>query len=170
MSHVAGWIKWCVSVLIVLLIIGAGVSLYYVGNGYWNRAHSQTLSQSQALSQAEFSSFDNKDVSGQDVLDAVTRYSSRPQFAVKVATGVNKSGYFSKNNYGTCYDVPSSGNTVDVLRNTCPGNGRDQVAITTMEDATKSDYWVNPSGIFSAKIYRDANNEVRLIEFKQNTN
>ncbi|NEZ44390.1 hypothetical protein [Paenibacillus alvei] len=168
MEHVAGWIKWCVFVLIILLIIGAGVSLYYVGTGYWNRAHSQTISQSQALSQAEFSAFDNKDVSGQDVLDAVTRYSSRPQFSVRVSTGVNSSGYFSKNNYNTCYDKPSSGGTVDVLNGKCSNS--DQVAITTMEDPTQSMYWVNPTGIFSANIYRDSNNEVRLIDFSQKRN
>ncbi|GGA04899.1 hypothetical protein GCM10008018_58470 [Paenibacillus marchantiophytorum] len=169
MENISIGLKWAIGVIVTLLIIAAGVGIYFVANGYFNRAHEQTMSQSQMLSQAEFSTYDNKDVTGQDVIDAATKYAGRPQFSIHVNTGVNGkttgSGFFSKNNYDICYATPpSSGEQVQVSSYTCSGK---QITLSQMQDATKSDNYINPTGIFASNIFRDANSEVRLIEFKQ---
>lgn len=164
MENISIGLKWAIGVIVTLLIIAAGVGIYFVANGYFNRAHEQTMSQSQMLSQAEFSTYDNKDVTGQDVIDAATKYAGRPQFSIHVVTGVTATGFFTKNNYTICYAKPVSPNPVAVSVNGCSGT---PVTLSQMQDATKSDNYINPTGIFEANIYRDANAEVRLIEFKQ---
>jgi hypothetical protein len=171
MENISTGLKWAIGVIVTLLIIAAGVSVYLVASGYFNRAHEQTMSQSQMLSQAEFSPYDNKDVTGQDVIDAATKYSGRPQFAVHILTGVTGGGFFASNNYGTCYatpatPTPTTSPKVLVSGTTCVA-GAGQVTLAQMQDATKSTNYINPTGVFTSSIYRDANGEVRLIEFIQ---
>lgn len=165
METISTGLKWAIGVLITLFIISAGVNVYFVANGYFARTQEQTVSQSQVLNSAEYSIYDNRDVAGQEVINASTKYAGRPQFAVHIRTGVNQTGFFAKNNYQTCFATPATQDaTVDVTSNQCSGA---QVSVQKMQDPRESNTYVNPTGIFAAKIYRDANNEVRLIEFTQ---
>ncbi|OKP84629.1 hypothetical protein A3844_19260 [Paenibacillus helianthi] len=165
MENISTGLKWVIGIIVTILIIAAGVSIYLVINNYFIRAQEQTLAQTQMINQAEFNSYDNKDVSGQDVINAAMRYKGRPQFAIKIYTGENATtGFYAENNYGSYYSVPNTGKYVD-LTLTGPGDGK---SVSQMLDVTDSDdFNVNTLGVFTAEIYRDENEEVRLIVFTQ---
>lgn len=50
---------------------------------------------------------------------------------------------------------------------TSQGKGDEGVSISDMMDIEKDKYNINTLGRFTAKIYRDSNEEVRLIVFTQ---
>ncbi|MRN53049.1 hypothetical protein [Paenibacillus monticola] len=164
MENISTGLKWVIGIIVTILIIAAGVSIYLVINNYFIRAQEQTLAQTQMINQAEFNSYDNKDVSGQDVINAAMRYKGRPQFAIKIYTGENETrGFYAENTYGAKYKVPTTG-FVDLT-----SIGEEEVkSVSEMLDITDSDdFNVNTLGVFKAKIYKDQNDEVRLIVFKQ---
>ncbi|WP_405109858.1 hypothetical protein MHH28_32145 [Paenibacillus sp. FSL K6-1217] len=164
MENISTGLKWVIGIIVTILIIAAGVSIYLVINNYFIRAQEQTLAQTQMINQAEFNSYDNKDVSGQDVINAAMRYKGRPQFAIKIYTGENKTGFYAENTYGANYKDPGSGGIVDL---TSKGSTNADVSISDMMDIEKDDCNVNTLGRFHAQVYRDKNQEVRLIVFTQ---
>ncbi|MEK5061041.1 hypothetical protein BK126_26360 [Paenibacillus sp. FSL H7-0326] len=169
MDNISTGLKWAIGVILTMFIISAGINVYFVANGYFDKAQEQTVSQSQVLNQAEYNIYDNKDVAGQEVINASTRFSGRPQFAIHIKTGVNKTGFYAENNYKTCFEVPENTTNgkgiVNVSSNSCSNDS--QVSVQQMRDVRSSNNYVNPNGIFTANIYYDANDEVRLIEFEQ---
>jgi hypothetical protein len=167
-ENISVGLKWVIGIIVTILIIAAGVSIYMVINGYFNRAQEQTLSQSQLITQAEFSGYDNKDVSGQDVINAATRYAGRPQFSVFIKTGVNEVGFYAENNYDTCFNAPTSaGGIVDLTTDSCSGtNSLDAISVSEMQDPTENNF-VNTAAVFEADVFKDKNGEVRLITFEQ---
>ncbi|ANY65709.1 hypothetical protein BBD42_03945 [Paenibacillus sp. BIHB 4019] len=168
MENISTGLKWVIGVIVTILIIAAAVSIYLVINGYFNRAQEQTLAQTKLINQAEFSSYDNKDVSGQDVINASTRYSGRPQFSVYIDTGENRTGFYAKNNYTICYSIPTGSDLlVDLSTKACSYDTKRQVDVSTMQDQTNSVYYINTTAVFVSKTYKDKNGEVRLIEFSQ---
>ncbi|WP_341281074.1 hypothetical protein [Paenibacillus sp. FSL H8-0537] len=169
MENISTGLKWVIGVIVTILIIAAAVSIYLVINGYFNRAQEQTLAQTKLINQAEFSGYDNKDVSGQDVINASTRYGGRPQFSIFIKTGENTTGFYAKNNYDICYDAPYSTTTdftVKVSGEVKCAAG-EQIDVSTMQDQTKSTNYINTTAVFTSKTYRDNNGEVRLIYFDQ---
>lgn len=162
MENISTGLKWVIGIIVTILIIAAGVSIYLVINNYFIRAQEQTLAQTQMINQAEFNSYDNKDVSGQDVINAAMRYKGRPQFAIKIYTGENKTGFYAENTYSANYIDLASG-VVD-LSNTTGEKGK---SVSQMLDIKNDDCNVNTLGRFHAQVYRDKNQEVRLIVFKQ---
>ncbi|MBP2112122.1 hypothetical protein [Paenibacillus silagei] len=164
MENISTGLKWVIGIIVTILIIAAGVSIYLVINNYFIRAQEQTLAQTQMINQAEFNSYDNKDVSGQDVINAAMRYKGRPQFAIKIYTGENKTeGFYAENTYGANYEVPGSDGIVDLSNNT----GEKGKSVSQMLDIKNDDCNVNTLGRFHAQVYRDKNQEVRLIVFRQ---
>ncbi|MEK3752399.1 hypothetical protein NYE25_29880 [Paenibacillus sp. FSL E2-8871] len=166
MENISTGLKWVIGIIVTILIIAAGVSIYLVINNYFIRAQEQTLAQTQMINQAEFNSYDNKDVSGQDVINAAMRYKGRPQFAIKIYTGENKTeGFYAENTYGAKYPVPASSGSVDLSKDR-DGAGEFK-SVSQMLDIESDKYNINTLGRFKAKIYRDKNEEVRLIVFTQ---
>ncbi|MBW7475213.1 hypothetical protein K0T92_10680 [Paenibacillus oenotherae] len=169
MENISVGLKWVIGVIVTILIIAAGVSIYLVINGYFTRAQEQTLSQSQLITQAEFSGYDNKDVSGQDVLNVASRYAGRPNFSVRIKNNESATGFFASNNYNKCYVAPTDpDDPVDVTNYTACLGGK--IPVSTMQDQTQSANYVNPTATFASKIYKDKNGEVCLIEFIQKPN
>jgi hypothetical protein len=170
MENISTGLKWVIGIIVTILIVAAGVSIYLIINNYFIRAQEQTLAQTQMINQAEFSSYDNKEVSGQDVLNAALRYKGRAQFSVMIKTGENTTGFYAKNNYGIYFGVPTSEKPTVDLTSGSNSNG-DSSTVSEMMDLTKSSYgksvFVNTMGVFKAKVYKDLNDDVRLIEFVQ---
>ncbi|MEK4290016.1 hypothetical protein MKX34_08850 [Paenibacillus sp. FSL R5-0636] len=171
MENISTGLKWVIGIIVTILIIAAGVSIYLVINNYFIRAQEQTLAQTQMINQAEFNSYDNKDVSGQDVINAAMRYKGRPQFAILIKTGENKTGFYAENTYKSSYEEPkdTSNPVVDLSKD----NKTDGISVSKMLDQTNSDsynsdnYLVNTLSVFKAVVYKDSNEEVRLIVFTQ---
>lgn len=165
MENISVGLKWVIGVIVTILIIAAGISIYLVINGYFSRAQEQTLSQSQLITQAEFSNFDNKKVSGHDVLNASTRYFGRPNFSIHIKTNETTDGFFAKSTHKKCFLTPTvTGDPVNVNISTCTGG---EISVATMQDATARTNYINPTATFSSKVYKDKNGEVSLIEFIQ---
>lgn len=166
MENISTGLKWVIGIIVTILIIAAGVSIYLIINNYFIRAQEQTLAQTQMINQAEFNSYDNKDVSGQDVINAAMRYKGRPQFAIKIETGENTDGFYAENTYDTYYKKPAAEGGLVVL--TDSNEGPDQTVSEMLDITNKHNCTVNTLGRFKSNIYRDQNNEVRLIVFTQN--
>lgn len=162
MENIPTWVKWTAGALLTMLIIVAIVSYYRYGDSTNAHAKDEQVSTQQSLILAEFGPYDSKNVTGSDVLDAVNHFSSRPSFSIHVRTGLNPTGYYPENNYKVSYNIPSAGNLVTVV-----DNGAAQVSRNAMEDQLQNSTFVNPYGNFIARIYKDANGEVRLIDFTQ---
>lgn len=165
MENISTGLKWVIGIIVTILIIAAGVSIYLIINNYFIRAQEQTLAQTQMINQAEFNSYDNKDVSGQDVINAAMRYKGRPQFAIKIETGENTDGFYAENTYDTYYIEPAEGGVVELSD---PDGGPEQSVSEMLDITNKKNCTVNTLGRFKSNIYRDQNDEVRLIVFTQN--
>lgn len=166
MENISTGLKWVIGIIVTILIVAAGVSIYLVINNYFIRAQEQTLAQTQMINQAEFNSYDNKDVSGQDVINAAMRYKGRPQFAIKIYTGENTKGFYAENTYDTYYQQPATvGGLVELSKN---DEGPKQSVSEMLDITNKDNCTVNTLGRFNSTIYRDQNDEVRLIVFTQN--
>jgi hypothetical protein len=177
MENISTGLKWVIGIIVTILIIAAGVSIYLVINNYFIRAQEQTLAQTQMINQAEFNSYDNKDVSGQDVINAAMRYKGRPQFSILIKTGVNKAGFYAVNTYKTYYKTTTktTGTTTETYMDyTNRNDGEDDVySVSEMLDQSKEaadnteNCNINTLTLFKATLHKDKNGEVRIIEFNQ---
>lgn len=98
------------------------------------------------LSEQTFLVYDNADVSGSQVLNAIRKFGDE-EIGIKVTTGKGTTWY----NYNASTPdslVTASGSTTN----------------TTVESSSE---YINPSGKFNAKIVRDSNKVIRGIEFTQ---
>ncbi|AIQ27958.1 MULTISPECIES: hypothetical protein [Paenibacillus] len=175
MENISTGLKWVIGIIVTILIVAAGVSIYLIINNYFIRAQEQTLAQTQMINQAEFNMYDNKDVSGQDVINAAMRYKGRPQFSILIKTGVNKKGFYARNTYTTYY-VPAKaaveGTAATELNLSDINDDADNYSVSQMLDQSvnaANDYNcnINTLSIFTATLHRDKNGEVRIIEFNQ---
>lgn len=177
MENISTGLKWVIGIIVTILIVAAGVSIYLIINNYFIRAQEQTLAQTQMINQAEFNMYDNKDVSGQDVINAAMRYKGRPQFSILIKTGVNKTGFYARNTYKTYYvpakaavegtaaaELDISNQNDDADNNYSVSQMLDQSVIADSNDENCN---INTLSIFTATLHRDKNGEVRIIEFNQ---
>jgi hypothetical protein len=174
MENISTGLKWVIGIIVTILIIAAGVSIYLVINNYFIRAQEQTLAQTQMINQAEFNSYDNKKVSGQDVINAAMKYRGRPQFSILIKTGVNKTGFYAENTYDTYYALPYKKDDEDKVDfHFDDDKAGTPYSVSQMLDqgekvtdnATNCN--INTLSLFTAKLYKDKNGEVRVIEFTQ---
>lgn len=176
MENISTGLKWVIGIIVTILIIAAGVSIYLIINNYFIRAQEQTLAQTQMINQAEFNSYDNKDVSGQDVINAAMRYKGRPQFSILIKTVVNTAGFYAQNSYSTYYEPAKeavgavAGSELDLSKK---NDGADNYSVSEMLDQSinkgnDENCNINTLSIFRATVHKDKNGEVRIIEFNQN--
>lgn len=174
MENISTGLKWVIGIIVTILIIAAGVSIYLVINNYFIRAQEQTLAQTQMINQAEFNSYDNKDVSGQDVINAAMRYKGRPQFSIMIKTGVNPTGFYAENTYKTYYSLPyKKGEEQTENLHFDEISAGTAYSVSQMLDQSEnqstntSNCNVNTLSLFKATVLRDKNGEVRIIVFDQ---
>ncbi|AIQ46202.1 hypothetical protein R70723_10120 [Paenibacillus sp. FSL R7-0273] len=176
MENISTGLKWVIGIIVTILIVAAGVSIYLIINNYFIRAQEQTLAQTQMINQAEFNMYDNKDVSGQDVINAAMKYKGRPQFSILIKTGVNTEGFYARNTYTTYYKPAQDavGETAATELNLSELNkGAKNYSVSQMLDQSVSvgDAYncnINTLSLFRATLHKDKNGEVRIIEFNQN--
>ncbi|OKP84628.1 hypothetical protein A3844_19255 [Paenibacillus helianthi] len=177
MENISTGLKWVIGIIVTILIIAAGVSIYLIINNYFIRAQEQTLAQTQMINQAEFNSYDNKDVSGQDVINAAMRYRGTPQFTIIIKTGVNKTGFYAENSYKTYYTLATEkkGETpAQPIDYSKKNDSTKAYSVSEMLDQSKKpsgsdpNVNVNTLSIFKSTVIRDNNGQVRIIVFNQN--
>lgn len=116
------------------------------------------------LSATQFTIYDNTNVSGSQVVNALRKFYMKDQFGVIVVTGKDKN---KNNKEGTLYT--SENNYKEGFLNSLPTDHKYSSYKKSITDVTNesSDAYVNPSGKFKANIIYDDNNVVRLIKFEQ---
>ncbi|MEK5395856.1 hypothetical protein [Paenibacillus sp. FSL K6-2859] len=173
MENISTGLKWVIGIIVTILIVAAGVSIYLVINNYFIRAQEQTLAQTQMIDQAEFNSYDNKNVSGQDVINAAMKFKGRPQFSILIKTGINDKGFYAKNTYETYYDTETGKTDENPTGGFVKNHSAKSHSVSEMLDQSEDlkndeNYNINTLSLFRANVHRDNNGEVRLIVFDQN--
>lgn len=156
MENVSTGLKWAIGIILTLLIVAAGISVFMVTQGYFQRGQEQAVSQSAALAQSEFNNYENTTITGTDVLEAIKRYKDRPFFSIEMKTRL-MTVYNNANETANCYSAAATSVSV-----TCTT----RVTHELMTDQTKDSY-VNPTARFKSSIYKDGNGVIRHIRFEQ---
>lgn len=162
MENVSTGLKWAIGVIVTLLIVAAGISVYMFANGYFKRAQDQTLAQSESLSREAYSLYDNSTVSGTDVLEAVKRFQNKPEFSVMIATGLQTTHYYPAG-FDSCYAAPAAAPATQVATDAACGTTTPQSDMSDPDNAV----FINVTARFDSEIFADANGEIRLIRFTQ---
>ncbi|WP_166244089.1 hypothetical protein [Paenibacillus turpanensis] len=171
MENVSTGLKWAIGILITLLIVAAGVSVYMLSSGYFKRAQTGISATTKNLT--DVAMYDAAVLTGTDVLDAVNKFRERKQFTVRIQTGAVKALnqtntadlVVNNGDLQNCYAPQStSGNLVDPAIAGCTTQGK---TMSDFQNVTKPGSYVSPSATFSSKIYYDQNGDPRLIVFTQ---
>lgn len=168
LSKIGGWLGGIIVLLASLGMIALFLFMYNLVQGQGEQTKDSATSQMAALGKQEYSLYDNKVVTGTEVMEAANRYIDKPQFSIRIVTGLVPDGFYAYNRSsepdGVCYAPPTGSNTEVSPPSTCATNT--MVKIEQMKSTTNTNF-VNPTGRFRAKVYVDANQEPRLIEFVQ---
>jgi hypothetical protein len=154
---------WIPAMLLISFVIVFFLFFYDKGGNIKEQAVSKT----ESLEAMKFNAFDNKSVTGTEVINAAIEYKNVPQFSIVIKTGANKSGFYALNTSSdspVAYAPPSSGNVLGAAGSVSPSA---MVDVNKMRDESNVQNYVNTSALFKSKIFRDDNGAVRLIEFTQ---
>jgi len=165
MENVSTGLKWAIGILVTLLIVAAGVSVYMASSGYFKRAQSGLVNTTGNLN--EFTAYDDQIVTGSEVVETAKRYEKKDEFTVLIYTNKTQTGFYAGNISSTsskCYRPNDKNEAEKGLGGAC----NTKKTIGDMKDETKVDSYVNPTASFRSKVYADVNGVVRVIEFVQN--
>ncbi|WP_159887530.1 hypothetical protein [Paenibacillus puerhi] len=165
MENVSAGLKWAIGIILTLLILAAGISIYLVSSGYLKRAQDQSASQSLSLNKAEYEIYENTSVSGKDVLEAVQRFKTTPEFTVRISTGKQKTPFIAENTSKAkaCFSLDATTSS-GIARG--PAECTPTITYSQMINQG-GDHFITETGRFTSKVYRDDNGDVHLITFDQ---
>lgn len=165
MENIASFLKTTISILITLAIISSGLFLWGKTQPVVELANSQAAAQARALSEQQYSAFDNQLVSGSQILTAYRRYESQPGFCLYVQRpyvyGQEAYREFSMNpsDEGSCRNFDySSGEFKE-------GSGYSNVDDKDISDASDPRY-ISPQSRYRAKLIKDKNERIAAIYFQ----
>lgn len=127
------------AVLVTVLVIGIGVTLFGQGQSLTNAAGKDMEGLNQALYSKKFEVYDNTERSGSDVINTIHQYADNGQIPVSVKT-----------KEATVEKVYSSKTSV----------------YYSVSDPSSSEY-INPAGVFTSTIKKNSNGVVTQIGFVQ---
>ncbi|NEZ44391.1 hypothetical protein [Paenibacillus alvei] len=165
MEQITGWIKWTVSVLLVVAAISAGMMLWNKAVIIQNVADDSARRQSKAIVETQYSAFDNTFVSGSQILTALRRYENKDIFSLYVQ--IQKPGV-SVQNFG----MQPKGSNLAPCRsfdfNTGKlSNGQSACNISEEQVTDVNDiHYIPPQGRFKSSIVRDENDRITGLFFK----
>lgn len=135
-------------VIIVCILIALAFGIVRNGKNYTNNGNNQFSSMMSPYDDLEISSYDGLAVSGTEVKTVIAKFVDE-SLSIKVYTKENllneKNGVTETNKLYTIYD--STHKVID-------------------EDKVSPNY-INPLANFTGKVYRNENNIIYMIEFKQ---
>ncbi|PGT83230.1 ABC transporter permease [Bacillus sp. AFS040349] len=134
------------ALFITIALITLGVVVYNTASDGAKTANKEFSSIQTELSEQTFLVYDNTDISGSQVINAIRKFDD-DELGIKVTTGKGTAWYN--------YDATNP----DTLT-TASG----AIANTSIET---NNAYINPSGKFAAKIIRDSNDVIRAIQFTQ---
>lgn len=157
MNNASSALKVAAGIFLTIALITIVVLLFVSAQEATKTAQNNFSDIQRELSQATFTVYDSTTVSGNQVLNALRKYSNKDQFGIQVITGKNTSGTWYKHTVNLTAGSPTYGSII-------PGTPAGTLAKAI--DEASNDY-VNPSGRFKANIVIDSNNVVRGIKFEQ---
>lgn len=152
-STLAELLKLVGAVVMTIVLIGLAIMIFTPGADQLKSANTDNINAITQLKDQKFTLYDNTTISGSQVSNALRDFEKAAKdqsIALFVKTG--------KNTAGTWYYSSFAG---DAVSNT---GASDNVANTI--NPTHIEY-INPSGLFEAKIARDTNGVIRSITFIQ---
>ncbi|MEK3673627.1 MULTISPECIES: hypothetical protein [unclassified Paenibacillus] len=167
MENIASFLKTTISILITLAIISSGLFLWGKTQPVVELANSQAAAQARALSEQQYSAFDNQLVSGSQILTAYRRYESQPGFCLYVQRpyvygqdvstrefSMNPSGEGSCRNFNYSSGEFKEGTSISYTR--------------TDEEISNASgpVYVSPQSRYRAKLIKDKNERIAAIYFQ----
>jgi hypothetical protein len=134
------------TVLITIAIISLGVIVFQSGQEAATQAQKGFSDLQQEMSAVQFATYDQKNISGSQLINAIRKYSSQAQFGIQVKTGKNAVGVWYGKVIGITGTVTSNGTT----------------DLSNIYDDSNPNY-INPVGLFKSKLVYDSNRVVRAI-------
>ncbi|MCW3793937.1 ABC transporter permease [Paenibacillus sp. LS1] len=157
MNNASSALKVAAGIFLTIALITIVVLLFVSAQEATKTAQNNFSDIQRELSQATFTVYDSTTVSGNQVLNALRKYSNKDQFGIQVITGKNATGAWYNNMVNLTTGSPTYG---AITTGTATGT------LAKASDEASNDY-VNPSGNFESKIVYDGNNVVRGITFVQ---
>lgn len=157
MNNASSALKVAAGIFLTIALITIVVLLFVSAQEATKTAQNNFSDIQRELSQATFTVYDSTTVSGNQVLNALRKYSNKDQFGIQVITGKNTTGAWYNNMINLTVGSPTYG---AITTGTATGT------IAQASNEASNDY-VNPSGRFESQIVYDQNNVVRGITFKQ---
>lgn len=145
-----------VSIMLFIAVVMIGMSVFSSGQQMASEGAEALDNTTRVLSNSTYSMYDNKEVSGSDVISALNQYK---QYSGDLQVMVT-------NNSGTTTPYVSSGDPVDgsLTELTLADIN---TTIQTAQDKNQTDTYINPYGEFYATLIYDTNDTVRGVEFVQ---
>jgi hypothetical protein len=163
MQRIVEFLKENIMAVVIIVILG----IILIGFAIVRAGAEETVNDAgremASVSRMKYSMYDNKIVTGEQVISAADKFKEIPEFSILIKTKANTTGFYAQNSDNVTYAEPTTGNTVG----TRTANATNLVSVIQMKDTSNSTYYVNPSARFKAKIYYDTNEAVRLIVFTQ---
>lgn len=145
-----------VSILLFVAVVMVGMSFFFSGQEMAAEGAEALDETTRELSNAQFSMYDNKEVSGSDVISAINKYKQRSGDLQVIVT----------NNSTTTTTYVSAGSstagTLTELTLTAINT-----TIQSAQDKSQTTLYINPYGEFYATLVYDVNDQVRGINFEQ---
>ncbi len=145
-----------VSILIFVAVVMIGMSVFTSGQEMAAEGAEQLDNTTRELSNAQYSMYDNKEVSGSDVISAINRYKQQSGEIQVVVT--NNSG--TTTTYVSSGD-PAAGTLGEIALGTI------NTSIQNAQDKSQTTLYINPYGEFYATLIYDVNDQVRGVDFDQ---
>ena len=145
-----------VSILLFVAVVMIGMSFFFSGQEMASEGAEALDETSRELSNAQYSMYDNKEVSGSDVISSINKYKQRSGDIQVIVT----------NNSGTTTSYVSSGSASSGTLSEV-ALGTINTSIQNAQDKSQTSLYINPYGEFYATLIYDVNDQVRGINFQQ---
>lgn len=157
MSNSSTFLKTAAAILLAIAVISITIYFFQVGMDGSKDGFSKFTSMKEEHYLRQFAFYDHTKISGEDVLDALKRFSKESEFGIYVVTGKAKgTGIY----LGRAFQERDG---VAVLSGQEPNGNLDEVY------DQRSIHYINPEGKFDAMYLLDANRRVVALRFVQDT-
>lgn len=145
-----------VSILLFIAVVAIGMSLYSRGAAIAREGGDELDNTAKQLSASQYAVYDNKEVSGSDVIDAINKYKLMAgEIQVNVTTGGGTTTtYISTGSASNGGLTPMTLTTINTM-------------IKASQNKSAPSTYINPYGSYYATLVYDVNDTIRAIDFVQ---
>lgn len=146
-----------VGILFFIGVVSLGLNLFNRGRDVTQKQSDSLTDLEKTLAESEYASYDNRTVSGAEVLSAIKNYRDKSaSFAISVTT--KKGSYIYLNNASFGDELVSLGSAIDSK------NTEEQIKLARNESEAS---YINPIAKFDSALRKDENGVIAGIVFTQ---